>query len=232
MLYFIIAGLVVVCDQLLKYFIVSNVELGGHMDLIPGIIGLTNIRNTGAAFSILEGMQWLLLLITAVCVVFLIVYILKTKLGVTGRLALAFILGGAIGNAIDRIAFGYVVDMFELEFINYAIFNIADCFIVCGDILFFLCYIIHIFKTEHAQKRMPELDRLLAAKEKEQAEQENTPPLDAGGESGQKAVGHTENALKTGSQEAAGREEASSSPSCFEEEKAFPPTETDEEQKP
>lgn len=172
MLYLIIAGLVVIFDQLFKYFIVMNVELGGHMDMIPGIIGLTNIRNTGAAFSILEGMHWLLLPITAVCVVFLIVYIFKTKLGVLGHLSLAFILGGAVGNAIDRVAFGYVVDMFELEFMNYAIFNIADCFIVCGGILFFICYLVHTFRTEHSQKRMPELDRLLAAKEGEAAGQD------------------------------------------------------------
>ncbi len=168
MIYLIIAALIALADQYFKYFIVSTVNLGGYTDLLPGIIGLTHIHNTGAAFSILEQLPWLLGAISVVCSILIIIYIFKTDLGVGGKISLAAVLGGAIGNAIDRIMLGYVVDMFNLEFMNFAVFNVADCFIVCGGILFIIFYIAHSAKVAKETKRMPELDRLIAQRKAEQ----------------------------------------------------------------
>ena len=169
-LYFIFAAAIAAGDQFFKFWIVENIEMFGYMKLIPGVVHLTHIHNTGAAFSMLADMRWLLIGVSAAAVVVIAVYIIKAELGVLGKLSAAAVLGGAIGNLIDRAMLGYVVDMFEVEFMEYAIFNVADCFIVVGGIVFVICYIAQTVREEKAAKelggkklesmRMPELDRL------------------------------------------------------------------------
>ena len=171
MLYLLFAALVAGLDQAFKYWIVNNISFYGAKELIPGILHLTNIQNTGASFNMLEGMRWVLLGITAVCVAAIIIFLFKTEMkSIPGKIAIAAVLGGAIGNAIDRARLGYVVDMFQTDFINFAIFNVADCFIVCGGIVFCICYFVWSGKKEKEIRlrtakarphgRMPELQRL------------------------------------------------------------------------
>ena len=148
MLYAIIAVAIVVLDQYFKYWIVQTIDLGGSLPFIPRLVGLTYVRNTGGAFSILSSATWLLTVITAIFIVGLIIYLIKGKLGKVSSICVAAVIGGAICNLIDRIRLGYVVDMFETLFMKYAIFNIADCFIVVGVILFCIFYLIEERKKE------------------------------------------------------------------------------------
>lgn len=153
MLYLLIAAIIVAGDQAFKYWITQNVQLNSTSDLIPGVIHLTNVHNTGAAFSLMSGMRWVLVGVTAVCVIAMIVALFKMKLGFWGHLTLAMLMGGAIGNGIDRAFVGYVVDMFEVDFVKFAVFNVADCFITVGGILFCLAFILG--ETKH-KKPIPE----------------------------------------------------------------------------
>lgn len=150
MLYFIIAVVIVLADQAVKYLITIDLAAGEQIALIPGIIHLTYVENTGAAFSILSDMRWVLVAVSSVCSL-VIIYILlkyKNKIEVFGKLALACVLGGALGNLIDRAVLGYVVDIFETEFIRFAVFNVADCFITVGGIAFCIYYFFHSGKKE------------------------------------------------------------------------------------
>jgi signal peptidase II len=148
MLYAIIVAAAVALDQLFKYWIVKTIELGGELPLLPGIIHLTYIRNTGAAFSIFENMRWMLIAVTVISIAAIIIFMIKGKMGRASKICAALVLGGAVGNAIDRIFIGYVVDMFCTDFITFPVFNVADCFIVVGGILFCLFYILDIKKSE------------------------------------------------------------------------------------
>lgn len=123
-------------DQALKWWTVRHLAVGQSAALLPGVIRLTRLHNYGAAWSSLSGKTVVLLIVTTVMMiavaVLLIRRIVRHPLGVWGCL---LVLGGGIGNYIDRIWHGYVVDMFDLQFIHYPIFNLADCFVVVGVIL-------------------------------------------------------------------------------------------------
>lgn len=160
MTFLIIAAVVCAADQLLKYWVASNLTIGGYAPLLPGVIGLTHARNTGAAFSLLSRHTWILAAVSVIACLVLLYFILRGKLPFWEKAALALVLGGAVGNAIDRIALGYVVDMFALEFVRFAIFNLADAFIDVGAALFVILYIVRTTREEKAKAVMPELDRL------------------------------------------------------------------------
>lgn len=136
MLYLLLLAALIAGDQLLKYWTVTHLALGESAPLIPYVVRLTRLHNYGAAWSSLSGRTVLLLLVTAVLLLVVAALLLKKvvrhPLGVT---ACVLVLGGGIGNMIDRVLRGYVVDMFELLFIRYPIFNLADCFVVVGAIL-------------------------------------------------------------------------------------------------
>lgn len=137
-----VAGIVIV-DQVTKVLTVTHIALYQDIPVIDGLFHFTYIQNTGAAFSSFEGMRWLFLVIFAVFTV-LIAYELKKKTTPFTRLewwCIAAIYGGGLGNIIDRVRLGYVVDMIEVEFIRFPVFNVADCFITCGCILL----LIHLF---------------------------------------------------------------------------------------
>ncbi|MCW0996347.1 signal peptidase II [Streptococcus anginosus] len=120
-------------DQWVKFEIVKNIQLGGVKPFIPKILSLTYLRNTGAAFSILENQQWLFVVITLVVIGAVIWYLSKHIKGSVWLLsALCLIIAGGIGNFIDRMRQGFVVDMFQLDFINFAIFNVADSYLTIG----------------------------------------------------------------------------------------------------
>ena len=146
MLCFVFAALVVILDQFIKRWILialpySEFPPFPSKDLIPGVIDLTHKRNTGAAFSILADQPLLLIGIAVVAVLLLIAILLRYNDGFWGTLGLAAVLGGTVGNLIDRISYGYVVDMFRPLFTEFAIFNIADIFITLGGITFLIYFI-------------------------------------------------------------------------------------------
>ena len=133
----LVVVLLVALDQIVKYLVKTNIPLGGQMDFIPHILGLTHIHNTGAAFSMLSGARWFFVVLTIVFVVFALWVLYAKKIThPMGRWTLVLIIAGALGNLIDRIIYGYVVDMFEVLFMQFAIFNVADIFVVVGGILF------------------------------------------------------------------------------------------------
>ena len=120
-------------DQWVKFEIVKNIQLGEVKPFIPKIVSLTYLRNTGAAFSILENQQWLFAVITLVVIGAAIWYLSKHIKGSVWLLSgLSLIIAGGIGNFIDRMRQGFVVDMFQLDFINFAIFNVADSYLTIG----------------------------------------------------------------------------------------------------
>ena len=131
---------IVALDQWTKFLVLQNIPLYGHVDAIPGLFHLTYVRNTGAAFSAFEGAQWLFAIIFLLLTVAIFYEYFKSRQPFTTfeRWLIAAIDGGGLGNMIDRIRFGYVVDMIEVDFMNFAVFNVADCFITCGCILLIL----------------------------------------------------------------------------------------------
>ena len=138
MLYAIVAVIALIIDQAVKYWATANIVLNtGSKAFIPGFIQFTNIHNTGAAFSILEGARWFFVIL---CLVFvaLIVYVLVTDIisAPGARWMAVIVMAGAIGNCIDRLICGYVVDMIEFEFMNFPVFNVADIYITVGAVLF------------------------------------------------------------------------------------------------
>ena len=139
---------IVAADQFTKYLTVANIPLHAHVEVLPGVVGLTYYRNTGAAWSSFEGMIWLFALVFLVFTVALIWEFSKKRLPFTTleRWCIVAIYGGGLGNMIDRLRLGYVVDMIETEFITFPIFNVADCFITCGCILL----LIHLFLLNKA----------------------------------------------------------------------------------
>ncbi len=123
-------------DQLTKYLTVTNIPLHAQVDVIPGFMGLTYVQNDGAAFSSFRGMQWLFLVIFILFTAIVVWEYIKKAMPFTTfeRWCIAAIYGGGLGNMIDRIRLGYVVDMIETRFIRFPVFNVADCFITCGCI--------------------------------------------------------------------------------------------------
>lgn len=121
-------------DQVVKYLVVANIPLAGEVPFLPGLLRLTYVRNTGAAFSSFEGQQWLFALIFLIFTGLVVWEFFKKPLGFTPleRWCIAAIYGGGLGNMIDRVRLGYVVDMFETTFMEFPVFNLADCFITCG----------------------------------------------------------------------------------------------------
>ena len=144
------AVLIVVLDQVTKYLTVANIPLGGVIPFWDGLFHFTYIQNTGMAFSMLEGGRWFFLIMTAAAFILLAVALKKNWIThPTGLWALASIAGGAIGNLIDRVLYGYVIDMIEVEFMRFAVFNVADCFVVCGAVLL----VIYTFFFDKPQKK-------------------------------------------------------------------------------
>lgn len=136
----VFAALIVAADQITKFLVVQNIPLWERVEVLPGIVGLTYVQNDGAAFSILEGQQWLFAIIFAVFTVAVIWEFWKKSLPFTTfeRFCIVAIYAGGLGNMIDRLRLGYVVDMVSTEFIDFPVFNIADIFITCGCLILIL----------------------------------------------------------------------------------------------
>ena len=160
MIYAIVAVLILILDQGMKYFTTTNLPVEtGVRELIPGLLQLRHVRNSGSAFSFLNSWpyaRWLFLGVTAVFVILVILALSRRWIkGGFGRWMALFVLAGALGNGIDRLLYGYVVDMFEFAFKfpligSFPVFDVADVFITCGAIAFCLYILLHKEHSEEA----------------------------------------------------------------------------------
>lgn len=140
MIYYLIAFAVVVIDQVTKWLVVNNMYLGEQIPLMENLLYITSHRNRGAAFGILQDQMWLFFTITIIVVIG-IVYYLQTQVKYVGTgIAFGLILGGALGNFIDRLFRGEVVDFIDVKIVGYdfPIFNVADSCLVIGVVLLML----------------------------------------------------------------------------------------------
>lgn len=160
MVYIIIIILSVIADQAVKAYVVANIPLFGSQPLLPGIVELLYIRNTGGGFSILTDHTWLLAAFTVVLMAGVAWLLIKKVFPhPLAMLSLTLILGGGLGNLIDRIRRGFVVDMFHLEFFpSYPVFNVADILVVCGTIGFAAYYLLLYGKDKKGEDPAPETE--------------------------------------------------------------------------
>lgn len=161
MLAAVIAILAVIADQVTKYIVVENIDFKGTVPFIPGFMSFYHTRNTGAAFSMFSDQRWVFMVFSFVSMG-LIIYLLvrEYKRHKLLNIALAMVLGGGIGNMIDRIRLGYVVDFFKTEFMDFAVFNVADCFITVGAVLLGVYVIFFEPKVEKRLKAEKEAQAL------------------------------------------------------------------------
>ena len=130
---FISILLLIILDQAVKGYVVKEIPLGGMRRFIPKVVSLTYLKNSGAAFSMLENQQWFFTIITLIAMGAAFVYLYRhIKGSIWLLLGLTLIISGGIGNFIDRVRQGFVVDMFHLDFMNFAIFNVADIYLTIG----------------------------------------------------------------------------------------------------
>jgi len=136
MLEFLLIVLVIAIDQVSKYLAFTYLKPVDSITILKGIFNLTYVENRGAAFGILQNQRWLFILLTIIICIAMAYYLIANRNeSLLLRISLSMILAGAIGNLIDRVRHGYVVDMFHFTLIDFPVFNIADSFVVIGTIL-------------------------------------------------------------------------------------------------
>ena len=157
MLYAILAVLLVLIDQAVKFAVRANIDLGRSVPFVPHILDLAYVQNTGAAVSLLESHTWLLALISAAVVLVMCWLIVKGFFqNALGRISAALVLAGGVGNLIDRAVFGFVTDMFRTVFIDFPVFNVADCCITVGVPLLFLYVLLYVGREEKEAAQIAE----------------------------------------------------------------------------
>lgn len=135
---FIVIAAGVILDQWSKYMAVLHLQGTDGVDLIPGVFRLTYLENRGAAFGVLQGQQWFFYIITAVILVAVLLVYRRMPAGrkfLPLRVCAVLIVSGALGNLIDRLGQGYVVDFFYFELIDFPVFNVADIFVTVSAVL-------------------------------------------------------------------------------------------------
>lgn len=145
-------------DQLTKYLTVLHLKPIDTLPIIEDVFHLTYVENTGAAFGMMKDARWVFMITSTLAIIGILgymihrVYIKKEKMPWMEALSLSLILGGGIGNMIDRTMLGYVVDMIDCRFINFAVFNVADSFVCIGAGLMILYLIILTVREYQAEK--------------------------------------------------------------------------------
>lgn len=142
------AVLCVAADQAVKWLVMHTMVLGSSQPLLPPLLRLTRVHNYGAAWSSFSGARWLLIGLTAAGMCVLIWLLVKIVRHPLGQWSLAIILGGGIGNLIDRVRLGYVVDMLDTMFMDFPVFNVADVFVVCGTVCALIYYLAFYSKSD------------------------------------------------------------------------------------
>ena len=151
-IYILLFILIVAFDQLTKYLAVATLSLGEEACVISGILSFNYIQNRGAAFGMLQGGRVFFIILTIVVFVGAVYYIIKMRpVSHLEKTALCFIAGGAIGNFIDRLFLGYVRDFIRVDFIDFPVFNIADCFVCIGAGLYILYALLDMCSAKKEQ---------------------------------------------------------------------------------
>ena len=123
----------VALDQLTKWLAVIYLEGEASFPLWKNVFHLTFVKNKGAAFGMLSDQRWVFMIFSSVAIIALAIYLFKfCKQSPWVKISLAMIIGGGIGNMIDRVLLGYVIDFLDFTLINFAVFNVADCFVTVG----------------------------------------------------------------------------------------------------
>lgn len=165
-LWLIIIALGIFADQITKYLAVLFLRPVDTVPLLEDVLHLTYVENPGAAFGMLKDSRWVFMIVSTVAIIALLAYMLvrrpKDKLEC---LAISLIVSGGIGNMIDRVLLGYVVDFVDFRLINFAVFNVADIFVCVGAGLLFLWIILSTVKEARAEK-----DAALAAQNADESE--------------------------------------------------------------
>lgn len=152
-LWTIVIVISVLLDQLTKLIVLNHMALSESVPFIPHILAFTHVHNYGAAWGIFSNHRWVFIAVTAVAIVLLPILLYRyRKLHFLFGFSLSLIIGGAVGNMIDRVFRGYVVDFFEFEFIDFPVFNVADICVTVGTALMFI-YIVFLDKTLFADKK-------------------------------------------------------------------------------
>ena len=160
--------LAIFLDQLTKYLTILFLKPIPTFPIIEDVIHLTYVENTGAAFGMMKDARWLFMSVSSIAIIALLIYLFKKKTHhKLENLSIAFIIGGGIGNMIDRFFLGYVVDMIDFRLINFAVFNVADSFVCVGAGLLMLYIILSTVKEYKEEKA-----RKLALLEEETADDE------------------------------------------------------------
>lgn len=139
----LITAIGILLDQATKLLVSGTMELGESIPLLEGVLHITYIQNRGAAFGMLADNRWVFLIISTVTILAISGYLALTKSRQPLYIvSLSMILSGGIGNMIDRLALGYVVDFIDFRLINFAVFNGADSFVCVGAALLFLAVLL------------------------------------------------------------------------------------------
>lgn len=146
MLYGIIIVLLIGIDQLSKFWALGHLKDVGSMPIIQNVFHLTYVENRGAAFGMLQNNQWIFIIVAIIASTFGLYYLHTRKVNLVGKTGIILIISGALGNLIDRVRLGFVVDYFDFRIIWQYVFNIADVFVVVGTIL--LCIYILFFEDK------------------------------------------------------------------------------------
>lgn len=146
------AALLVVADQLIKQWANAVLQPVGAITLLPGIVELRYYLNDGMAFSMLAGKQTLLIVMTSIMLVCVLALLLLRKMNPWERVSWMLILGGGVGNLIDRVLNGEVVDYINVLFMNFAVFNFADICITTGVIMLMLWVVYDSIKKDKEEK--------------------------------------------------------------------------------
>lgn len=154
-----IIAVTVFLDQITKYLTIFYLKPLSTLPIIEDVLHLTYVENTGAAFGMMKDSRWVFMVISTVAIVGILVYMFwKRPTDKLLCLSLSFIVGGGIGNMIDRTLLGYVVDMIDFRLINFAVFNVADSFVCVGAGLMILYLILDMVKESKAAKAAAEAE--------------------------------------------------------------------------
>lgn len=149
-MYEVIVAILIGLDQIIKYWALNYLQVVESIPVINNIFNLTYVENRGAAFGMLQNNQTIFIVVAAIASCYGIYYLHTKKINNIGKIGIILVISGAIGNLIDRVRLGFVVDYLDFHIIWNYVFNLADCFVVVGTIL--LC--IYIITSEEDKKQV------------------------------------------------------------------------------
>ena len=150
MIYELIIAIFIGLDQLSKYWVLNYLQEIGSIPVIQNVFHLTYVENRGAAFGMFQNNQMIFVVVAIVASIFGLYYLHTKKMHSIGKVGIMLIISGAIGNLIDRVRLGFVVDYFDFRIIWEYVFNVADVFVVVGTAM--LCIYILFFEGKEQVK--------------------------------------------------------------------------------